>query len=305
MPETSDRRLSEGAKARLTLVLLALAWGLNWPANKLVLFEASPWTFRVVGLAVGAATTVVLVLLRGKSLAIPRGPARLHIAVAGVFNVVAFSVFSAFALQEAASSRVVILVYTMPIWAALLARIALGEKLTMLRLAALALCAGGLAVLLAPHVPLPASLWYALATAWSWAAGTVYMKWAKIQADAMTLAAWQIVIGWIGIAIGTAILGEPWYVWPIQTRTLIAWIYAGFIGVGVAYFLWFVVIERLPAMTASLGALLIPIIGVSSSALLLGERPTINDTIGFALVFAAAACVLLQPNRTLVVARPK
>jgi drug/metabolite transporter (DMT)-like permease len=193
----------------------------------------------------------------------------------------------------------------MPIWSTLMARLLLGEKLTMLRLLALALCASGLAVLLAPHLPLPASLWYALATAWVWAAGTIYMKWARIQADAMTIATWQIAIGWVGVAVGATILGEPWYVWPLQTQTMIAWAYSSIFGVGLAYFMWFMVIERLPASTASLGSLLIPVLGVASSALLLGERPTLHDTVGFAFVFAAAACVLLQPSRASIGARGK
>jgi drug/metabolite transporter (DMT)-like permease len=30
--------------------------------------------------------------------------------------------------------------------------------------------------------------------------------------------------------------------------------------------------------------------------LMLGERPTVPDIIGFTLIFAAAACVLLAPN---------
>ena len=33
-------------------------------------------------------------------------------------------------------------------------------------------------------------------------------------------------------------------------------------------------------------------IGVISSVLILGERPTISDVVGFALVLAASACVL-------------
>jgi drug/metabolite transporter (DMT)-like permease len=67
-------------------------------------------------------------------------------------------------------------------------------------------------------------------------------------------------------------------------------------GTGLAHFLWWSIIGRLPTMTASLGVLLVPVIGVSASAVLLGERLTTPDIIGFALIFAAAACVLLQPN---------
>jgi drug/metabolite transporter (DMT)-like permease len=65
---------------------------------------------------------------------------------------------------------------------------------------------------------------------------------------------------------------------------------------GLAYFLWFIIIERLTAMTASLGSLLVPVVGVIGSALMLGERPNLTDAIGFALIFSAAASVLLQPN---------
>ena len=61
---------------------------------------------------------------------------------------------------------------------------------------------------------------------------------------------------------------------------------------GIAYGLWFSIIRKLPATTASLGVLGSPVIGVISSVLILGERPTISDVVGFALVLAASACVL-------------
>ena len=38
-----------------------------------------------------------------------------------------------------------------------------------------------------------------------------------------------------------------------------------------------------------------PVVGVVSSALILGEHPTLNDIVGFVLIFGAAACVLLLP----------
>jgi drug/metabolite transporter (DMT)-like permease len=40
----------------------------------------------------------------------------------------------------------------------------------------------------------------------------------------------------------------------------------------------------------------VPVIGVTASAIILGEHLTIPDVIGFAMIFAAAACVLLQPG---------
>ena len=84
--------------------------------------------------------------------------------------------------------------------------------------------------------------------------------------------------------------------WPLPTNVALWLAYNGFIGMGLAYFLWFVIIGRLPAMTASLGSLLVPVVGVAGSALVNDERPSLTDAIGFALIFSAAASVLLQPN---------
>src|SRR6185312_13277354 len=63
-----------------------------------------------------------------------------------------------------------------------------------------------------------------------------------------------------------------------------------------AYLLWFEIVRRLPATTASLGVLSAPAVGVIASMLVLGERPSIHDIIGFVLILAAAACVLLAPT---------
>ena len=71
-------------------------------------------------------------------------------------------------------------------------------------------------------------------------------------------------------------------------------ILSGLLGTGIAYGLWFSIIRRLPAMTASLGVLGSPVIGVVASVLILGERPTGTDIIGFVLILAASACVLFS-----------
>jgi drug/metabolite transporter (DMT)-like permease len=50
-------------------------------------------------------------------------------------------------------------------------------------------------------------------------------------------------------------------------------------------------------MTASLGVLGSPVIGVIASVFILGERPTVNDVVGFVLILAASACVLLSRSQ--------
>ena len=63
-------------------------------------------------------------------------------------------------------------------------------------------------------------------------------------------------------------------------------------GTALGYLLWFGAVARLPAGTAGLGSLLAPVVGVTGSALLLGERPSATDLCGFLLVILAALCAL-------------
>ena len=55
----------------------------------------------------------------------------------------------------------------------------------------------------------------------------------------------------------------------------------------VAYALWFGLIARVATSTAALGTLLVPIFGVLGAVVLLGERPSVLDLVGFALILTA------------------
>jgi len=285
------------AAAKLMVLVVALAWGLNWVAARVILTVLPPWTLRAVGIGLGMLTLFAAASIIGVRLMIPRAQAA-KIFVAGLFNVAIFNVCSAYAQVYGTTSRAIVIAYSMPIWTALLARLLLKEKLTVVKLLALALCATGLVVLIFPlmRTGFPLGALLALGCAWSWAAGTIYMKWAQIQVPMLAAAAWQLLFGWLILGAGMLYFdGLP------QLSSLpapvVGWIaYNGLLGMGLAYFLWFVVVDRLPATTATLGILLSPVVGVVGSTLIVGERPDLHDVIGFALIFSAAASVLLQPN---------
>jgi drug/metabolite transporter (DMT)-like permease len=296
---TSQHGLDETIKARLLLMLLALVWGLSWPIMKIALDEVGVFTLRVLGFSLSALSLFALIRLRGRSAAIPRGVAWLHVAIASLFNIIGFALFSSFAQLAAATTRVVIVNYSMPIWASLMAWLFLGERLNARVMVGLALCIAGLTTLIYPVAAAHSAtgLLLALGCALCWAAGTVYMKWARIPGDVLTVTAWQIAIG--AVVMAAAFLpfqGIP-TLSPVSLQAALAVLYNGLIGSGFAYVLWFAIIERLPTATAALGSLVTPVVGVVSSMLLLGERPTTADILGFVLIFAAAACVLLQPAR--------
>lgn len=287
--------------ATLLLVALSFCWGLAWPAMRIGLDQLSPWTLRFFGYSIGALTLFVLLRIQGRSIAIPRGRAWLHVIAASLTNVVSFGLFGTFAQLSASTSRVIIINYSMPIWASLLAWLLFRERITPRVALGLALCLAGLVVLVYPvweaSLSEPVGLFLALGCALSWAAGTLYMKWARIEGDLLAITFWQVVVGVVVFAAGVLIFCTPIAFEPLHWRTILAVLYSGMFGTGIAYFIWFNIIGRLPTATASLGSLANPVVGVLGSIVLLGEALSRADMIGFALIFSAAACVLLPQRK--------
>ncbi len=282
-----------GTAARVSILLVALMWGFNWVAAKYVLRDLSPWTFRTLSFGLGGAVLLLVARSSGISIDLKDRRARLHVAVAGLLNVGGFGICSAFAQLGTTTSRTAICVFTMPIWTTLLARLLLRERLDRWRGTSLLLGAGGLLVLLWPlaREGVPVGVLFALASALSWAAGTVYLKWARVEAHPIAIAGWQLAAGAASVLFGLAAAG-------VDTRAglhvlpMAALAYSAMIGSALAYVLWFNALARQPASTAALGTLLVPVVGVAASALLLGDRPSAADLEGFALILMAALCAL-------------
>ncbi|MBV9348206.1 MAG: EamA family transporter [Pseudolabrys sp.] len=286
------------AGAKVLVLLLAFAWGFNWIAAAFALQEVTPWSLRFAGSALGAGVLFAVAFLSGYDLHVPRKE-RIHVAVAGFFNVAAFQLLAGFAQLSGATSRAIIITYSMPIWATLLSRFLLGEKLNAIRWIAFALCVLGVSTLIWPLLTngVPISAVLSLGCAFSWAFATVYMKWVKATVQPLANAAWQLLFGLLFLTIGVFVVEGYPHLWPIKGITIGSILFVGIFGVGLAHFLWWAIVNKLPTVTASIGSLLVPVVGVTASTILLGERPTLTDAIGFTMIFAAAACVLLQRDR--------
>ncbi len=297
MSQREAKATDIASTGKILVVVLAFAWGFNWIAAAVALHEVSPWALRFAGSGIGVATLFAAALVTGHSMKVPRGE-YVHIMIAGFFNVTAFQVLSGFAQLNGATSRAIIITYSMPIWTTMMSRAVLGERLTPVRVLAFVLCVAGLVILIGPLFAheFPPFVFYSFGCALSWSLATVYMKWVKAKVTPLANAAWQLVFGFGFIAAGSvAFEGYP-HLWPIHQATILAVLFVGVFGVGLAHFLWWSIVGRLPAITASLGSLLTPVVGVTLSAFVLGEQLTLPDIIGFAMIFAAAACVLLAPN---------
>src|SRR5256886_4142694 len=208
--------------ARLMLVAVSLAWGLSWPAMKIALNEIPPFSMRVGTSGLATIALFALALMQGRTVSVKSSVARAHLMVAGCLNIAGFTLFTAFAQVATATSRVAILAYTMPIWAALLAYPVLGERLSVARGVSLLLGTVGLAVLIYPLMGSSdlIGLVFALAAAVSWATGTVYLKWARIETDPIAVAIWQLVVGFLITIAGVLIVEGSPHLGPVQPPAL-------------------------------------------------------------------------------------
>jgi drug/metabolite transporter (DMT)-like permease len=261
--------------------VICLIWGLTWPAMKIALYDMPPLTMRTLTAGFGALGLLLICLVRRRSLYVRPGKDWAHVFVAGVLNITAFSLFSAFAQMSAATTRVAILNYMMPVWTLVLAR-----------------CAIGVVILFFPvaRTGVPFGLFLAVGAGFSWAAGTVYLKWARLNIDPLALATWQVIVALVIITIAMLIFDGGLELEHARTGAWIGVLFSGLAGNAIAYALWFDIVGRVSALTATLGIVGIPVLGVVSTMLIIGERLTVADTVGFAFIFAASVCAQIPPS---------
>ena len=290
---------------RLIPVALALFWGLNWPAVKIILAIFPPFTLRVLGLGSGAI--LLLLLARAKRLALlPPRDAWPGIVVGGVLAVAVFNLAVAWAQLSTSTSRAAVLTFTMPMMSAVLAWLVLGERLDRRRGLALMLGAIGVAILAWPvlhavfaehDLAATKGLIFPLVAAFGWAAGTVYLKRWPVNGHRIVITAWQLAVGAACALTGVLIAGESFPTQGWNGRIVAALSFHIILGTAVAYWLWFVLSERVSATVAALTTLMVPVVGVLGAMTLVGDRPGAADWWGFAFVLAGAALIVLNLGR--------
>ena len=287
--------------------VLAIAWGLNWPAVKTMLTIIPPFSARALGLGLGVLLLAALALLRRTALWPQRGawPA---VLIGGVLTVAAFNICTAFAQLTTSTSRAAVLTFTMPLMSAALAWWLLGDRPDRRSLLALALGALGVLMLAVPVLQALAAtasgasrapLWgllLPLAAALAWALGTVATKRWPPPGDRIVLTAWQLGIGAAVAAVAALAAGEQLpTVWPLRVQVALAW--HVLIATAVAYVLWYRLLASASATVSSLTTLAVPVVGVLGAMVLVGERPSATDWVGFVLVLGGAALALLRVGK--------
>ena len=278
----------------LCLVVTAVGWGLNWPVMKVVLREWPPLFARGVAGVTAALGLALLAALLGQRLAVPR-PSLTRLVLAAMLNVFAWMGFSTLSLLWLNAGEGALLVYTMPIWATLLAWPLLGVRPVVGALVGLGLGVAGMAVLLGGHdltvgfEKLPGVL-LALGAALLFALGTVTLR-SPLGLPPLASVAWQVGIGCLPMVAAGLLFEHP----DLGALTMTGWAamaYMTVVPMGVCYLCWFAALRRLPPTTASTATLLTPLVGVIAAALTLGEPFGMREGLALALTLSGVSLAL-------------
>lgn len=285
------------ASGLVLLVLLTLFWGINWPAMKLALTGISPFTFRTICLFIGGLSLLAFALAKRESVRVAATDLK-PLLLASLLNVTGWHIFSAYGLLLVPAGRGAIIAFTMPIWASILASLVLKEAFTGRKLIGLILGVSGLAVLIGPELAglgaAPIGSLLMLGAAVTWAMGTIVTKRQPWRLCTAALTGWQLTLGGIPVLIGALLIDPAPDFTGLSGTVLWAAIYAALIPMIFCHWAWFRIVELFPASIAAIGTLAIPVVGVLSSALVLGEPIGLAEIAALVLVLAGLSVVMLR-----------
>lgn len=277
---------------------LSLFWGVNWPIMKTVLFEWNVWHFRTVSLALGCAGLFALAKVMGCSLRVPDGEWGRLIG-ASFFNITCWHIFSGFGVSLLPSGRASIIGFTMPLWVVPLSMWLLKEPMTRRKLLGLALGFLGLLLLIGEDLvglrQAPLGTLAMLAAAFGWAIGIVFIKRYPVSLPTTVLTGWMMLLGGIPVLLGAVFFGGSEFKL-LSGKALVALAYVILVAMVFCHWAFLRLVSMLPATITGMSTLTVPVVGVFSGMLMLGEKPGAAEWGALLLIMGALAAILL-PSR--------
>ncbi len=292
-PATLTGRRAADPLTYVFLVTANLIWAASYLMIAVALESFTPLGLTTLRLILSTACLWLYARWRGESLGIRKGDALPLLAIGTLLNTV-FQLCLNASLVFATPAHASLGVSTMPVFAAVSARVLLGERLTARRTAAILMAFAGVALVIASGRGLggarSAALGdlLALATAASWALGSVLSKPLLRRYSPLTFTLLTMV--------GGAVSGIPWGVvdlfrasWgAITGASWLALVYLAVFGMVVGQFLWNRAIARIEVSQVAIFSNLTPVFTLVLSAFFFGEPITPPLLAGGALVVAGA-----------------
>jgi drug/metabolite transporter (DMT)-like permease len=199
----------------------------------------------------------------------------------------------------------------MPMWTVLLGTWVLKEPFTRRRAIGVALGMAGMLLLLGAELQAvgraPAGALFMIGAAVGWAVAIVLIRKWPTSLPTTTFTAWQMVVGVVPILL-LALFAEDgsFNVLALAPGPMTGVLYNMFIAFGFCYWAFTKIAQTAPAGVSGLSSLMVPVVGVFSGAVVLGETPRWSDYAALVLVVGSLATVLIpaRPVAAPATARP-
>ncbi|MBI3976168.1 MAG: DMT family transporter [Armatimonadetes bacterium] len=274
-----------------SLLVVMLIWGNGFVAAKLALLEVPPLLFALLRFGLASALLVPLAQARGGLALLPRPLPLGTLALMGLTGITLTFVTINFALTLTSASSAAMIQGAGPAITAGLAIVFLGERFSRNRALGIGTSALGVAlIVLAANLGTGAGTsllgdLLMLSGTVSWAVYTILSKGLKATS--------RLAVTTYSTVFGTLLLvplaAYDLAIRPPATISPISWLAVLYVGAGssaLGYVLWNRALRALDASQVMNFLNLIPVLGVASAALILGEAPLPVQLFGSALVLA-------------------
>lgn len=278
------------------IFLLCLIWGTNWVVMKAAGDYFPPIMFCAIRFLIGAF--ILFLIIYYKRIPLPKKEDWKWYAICGLLQITWPYAVNQSALLNVNAGIVCILGFTMPFWLSLMAHFLIpGERLTWIKGIGLVLGIGGLFPVMninpfhmqwnGPELYVELLI---ISGAISWAIVNLIIKMKLQNNDKFQFAAYQMMIGAMALfCVSLFYEQEATLIW--NGESVFYLIFAGALASSLAYVLWFYILSKIEASKASVTLLFVPIIGVLSVWLFLGEPLYPKTLFGMVLVVSGIALV--------------
>ena len=276
------------------LILLTLVWGINWPIMKIGVTGFPPLTFRTLCMWLGTPILALVLVVQRVPFRIGREHWR-ELLLLATFNMFFWHGLIIVAVQSLSSGRAAILGYTMPMFSAVLGAWVFGELLTKRAWVGVAAASVGVVLLLWHELSnlsgKPVGVLLALGAASTWALGTQLLRRTKMPVPTLTISFWMAFFTTGVMTVLALVLErEQWHA-PSEA-TWGAIVFNAVLVFGFAQAAWFYLARSLPPVASTLSVMLMPVLGVFSGAVGLGEVLHWQDWAAVLLMMVSIAAVL-------------
>jgi drug/metabolite transporter (DMT)-like permease len=286
--------------ALVLLALVSIVWGVHWAVVKIGLGYMPPMTYGALRIGTGLLTVVAIAVARGRLRRPPRSDLPI-VASVGLLQVAGGVIIMNLALQVVPAGRSAVLVYTQPLWVAVLLAAIFRVPPLRNELVGLVLGIAGLVLLLNPAVidwSSPAEVagtLALLANAVMWAAVTIHIRRHTWTASPLDLQPWQLLLALVPLVLAALVFDAGKSVtWGLPTVLIL--LYSGPLATAFASWGSQAITRSLGAQASATGFLAVPVIGLASGWLILGEQLGVVDVLAFGLVLGGIAVTSLVPR---------